>query len=122
MYQGRHQSKGRLGGDKGGVHLGGPGEVFGISRESISQRPEDKGSSRNEFTVKVHHSQKLLQGRVVSGQGKSRDGSDMIVERSRSRAGDGVTKLFNLGGSKNTILKVDGEAVKGAEVKHMVEV
>ena len=46
----------------------------------------------------------------------------MLVERRRLGAGDRVTKVFNLGGCKNTLLKVDGEAVEASEVKHTGEV
>ena len=40
----------------------------------------------------------------------------MLVERSRPRAGDRVTKVFNLRGSEDTLLQIDGEAVEVAEV------
>ena len=33
-----------------------------------------------------------------------------------------LTKVFNLGGSKNTLLEVDGEAMEGEEVEHKMEV
>ena len=44
------------------------------------------------------------------------------MERGRSGAGDEVTEVFNQGGSKNTLLEVDVEAVEVAEVKHLAEV
>ena len=58
---------------------------------------------------------------MVKGQ-KSRDGGDMLVVRRKYGAGNGVTKIFNLDGTKNTLLEVDGEAVEAAEVKHTLEV
>ena len=44
------------------------------------------------------------------------------MERSRSRAGDQISKILNLRTSKNTLLQVDGEAVEAAEVKDTVDV
>ena len=41
----------------------------------------------------------------------------MLVERSRSRAGDQMSKILNLRSSVNALLQVDGEAEEGAEVK-----
>ena len=41
----------------------------------------------------------------------------MLVERSRSRAGDQMSKILNLRSSKNTLLQVDVEAVEVAEVE-----
>ena len=37
----RHQSQGRLGRVKVGVHLGGPREILGIPMQSIRERTED---------------------------------------------------------------------------------
>ena len=88
MYLGRHQSQGRLGGDKGGVHLGGLGEVLWISTQSISKRAEDQSSTTYKLAVEVHHPQEQLKGRVVGGWRKSSDSEDVLMERSRSRAGD----------------------------------
>ena len=72
VYQGRHQSQGRLGRDKGRVHLGGPGEVLGIPTQSISQRAEDQSSSMYKLPVEVHHPQEPLQdskaGQLAGGK------------------------------------------------------
>ena len=120
MYQGRHQRQGRLGRDEGRVHLGGPEEVLGISTQSISQRTEDQSSTTNKLPVEVNHPKKPLQGWVVGGWRKSSDGGEMLMERSRSRAGDQMSKILNLRSSENTLLQVDGEAVEAAEVKLMI--
>ena len=88
MHQGRYQNQGRLGGDKGGVHLGGPREVLGIPRQSISQRAEDWSRSMYKHPVEVHHPQEPLQDWVVGRWWKSSDGEDMIMEKSGSRDGD----------------------------------
>ena len=121
MYQGRHQSQGRLGGDKGGVHLGGPGEVLGISTQSISQRTENQSSTTNKLPVKVNHPKKPMQGWVVGGWRKSSDGREMLMERSRSRAGDQMSKILNLRSIKITLHQVDGEAMEVAEVEDTAE-
>ena len=117
MYQGRHQSQGRLGGDEGEVHLGGPGGVLGISTQSISQRAEDQSSTRDKFPVEVHHSQELLQGGAVGEWWKNSDREDLLMERSRIRVGDWMSKILNLRSIQNTLLQVDGEAMEAAEVK-----
>ena len=44
------------------------------------------------------------------------------MERSRSRAGDLMSKILNLRSSKNTFLQVDGETMEAAEVKDTAEV
>ena len=86
------------------------------------RRASVSGQRISTASVEVHHSQEPLQGGAVSGWRKSRDGRDILVERSRPRAGDGMTKIFNLRGSENKLLLVDGEAKEGAEVKHTAEV
>ena len=63
-----------------------------------------------------------MQSRVDGGGRKSRDGGDMLVERSRPRAGDRVTKIFNLRSSECTLFQFDCEAVEAAEVKDTAEV
>ena len=82
------RAQGRLDGDEGGVHLGGPREVLEISTQSISQRAEDQSSSMYKLPTEVHHPQELLQGVAVGGWQKSSDGGDVLMERSRPRAGD----------------------------------
>ena len=68
--------------------IGGPGEVLGIPIQSISQKAEDQSSSTYKLPVEVHHPQQPLQGLVVSWWWKSSDGRDVLMERSRPRAGD----------------------------------
>ena len=41
---------------------------------------------------------------------ESSDGREMLIERSRYRAGDQKSKILNLRSSENTLLQVDGEA------------
>ena len=122
MYQHRHQSQGRFGGDEGGVHLGGPGEVLVIFTQSISQRAENQSSTTNKLPVEVNHPKKPLEGWAVGRWWKSSDGGKMLMESSRSRAGDQMFKILNLRSSKNTLLQVDGEAVEAAEVKDVAAV
>ena len=45
----------------------------------------------------------------------------MLTERGGARAGDGVTKVFNLRSSKSTLFQVDGKTVEAAEIEHEVE-
>ena len=49
----------------------------------------------------------------------SSDCGDVLMERSISTAGERMHKLINMRSSKNTLLKVDGEAVEAAEVKNI---
>ena len=86
------------------------------------QRTEDQSSTSNKLPVEVHHPQEPLQGRAICGWLKNSDGREVHVERSRSRAGDQISKILNLRTSKNTLLQVDGEAVEAAEVKDTVDV
>ena len=46
----------------------------------------------------------------------------MLVKRSRTRAGDGMAKVMDLGSSKCALLQVDGEAIEAADVKDLAEV
>ena len=64
---------------------------------------------------------RTLKGGVVGRCREGRDGGDMLVERSRDKAGDGVAKILDVRSSKGTLLQVDGEAVEAAEVKDMSE-
>ena len=41
-----------------------------------------------------------------------------MAERCGAGVGDGMTKVFNLGGSKCALLQVDGETVEAEGVKH----
>ena len=73
----------------------------------------------NKLPVEVNHPKKPLQGSEVGGWQKSSDGGEVLMERSRSRAGDEKSKILKLRSSENTLLQV--EDVKAAEVEDTVE-
>ena len=59
---------------------------------------------------------------TVSRWRKGREGRHMLVKWRKTRAGDRMAKVLNLGSSKGAILKVDGEAMEAAEVEDVAEV
>ena len=68
------------------------------------QRMEDQSNTTNKLPVEVPHPQKPLQGWAVGGWQKSSDGGEVLMERSRSRAGDQMSNKLNLRSSQNTLL------------------
>ena len=122
MHQSRNGGQGRLCIGEGRVHLRRPGEVQRVSLESLSQRLEKQGSTTDKLPVEVDHAKEPLQGRTVSRQRKGGDGGHMLVKRRRTRAGDGMAKVLDLGSSKCALLQVDGEAIEAADVKDLAEV
>ena len=47
---------------------------------------------------------------------------NMLVKRSRAGAGEGMTKVLDLGSSKHALLQVDGKVMEKAEVEYTAEV
>ena len=82
-----------------------------------AKRTEDQSSTTNKLPVEVNHPKKPLQGWAGGGWWKSSDGGEMLMGRSRSRAGDQIFKILNLRSSENTLLQVDGDAVEATEVE-----
>ena len=107
---------------KGGVQSLRPGKRLAWTLESIRERGQDTSCSREKLSVKVQHTQKPLESRLVLGWRKGRDGVRVLLQAETSRGRKELAKKLNLGDSKFTLGEAYLETVLPAETEDLLEV